>query len=219
MGTSVMNDEEFRATTFIVIDFEATTPTGYRPEPVDVAAVQLRVDHDRLVETGRFSGLMRPPAHAPVTRFDTEQTGITAAMVAVMPAAGEVLAALDATLTDPPYLLVAHNAPTEGGILYDYRANCPRLATTGFLDTVRLARVAYPELSSHRLDMLMAHLRIPRPADRHRALPDVEITVTLFNRILDDGARAGRWSTLRQLRQHGGYEAKAAQPRQESLFG
>ena len=31
------HDPEYRATTFIVIDFEATTPKGYRPEPIEVA--------------------------------------------------------------------------------------------------------------------------------------------------------------------------------------
>ena len=32
-------DPAFIAATFIVIDFETTTPAGYRPEPVEVAAV------------------------------------------------------------------------------------------------------------------------------------------------------------------------------------
>ncbi len=97
-------------------------------------------------------------------------------MVAHQPAASDVLARLDSRLTDPPYLLVAHNAPTEAGILYDYRDSCPTLATIDFLDTVRLARVIYPDLFSHRLDALINHFGIRRPADRHRALPDVEIT-------------------------------------------
>jgi DNA polymerase III subunit epsilon len=36
------HDPEYRATTFIVIDFEATTPKGYRPEPIEVAALTPR---------------------------------------------------------------------------------------------------------------------------------------------------------------------------------
>ena len=36
------HDPEYRATTFIVIDFEATTPKGYRPEPIEVAALAVR---------------------------------------------------------------------------------------------------------------------------------------------------------------------------------
>ena len=32
-------DDESRATTFVVIDFEGTTPAGHRPEPIEVAAI------------------------------------------------------------------------------------------------------------------------------------------------------------------------------------
>jgi DNA polymerase III subunit epsilon len=210
----VTGDEEFRETTFLVVDFEGTTPRGRRPEPIDVAALQLRWRDRRLREVERFSALMCPPEHAPVTSFDTAQTGITPRMVAGQPRAAEVLGALDVTLTTPPYVLVAHHAPTEAGILFDYREHCPRLAGTSFLDTVRLARIVYPTLTSHRLDMLLQYLGIPRPHDRHRALPDVEVTVEVFLRILADG----RWDSLRQLYAAGGYRAKAAQPRQQELF-
>ncbi len=218
MGDPLLTDAEFGATTFVVIDFEATTPTGYRPEPIDVAAISLRMENGQPVESGRFSALMRPPDHAPITRFDTEQTGITPRMVAGQPSAGEVLANLDAALAEPPLLLVAHNAATEAGILYDYADHCPRLATTDFLDTVRLARASYPQLPSHRLDMLIQHLGIPRPTDRHRALADVEITLQLFARLVTDNARSGLWTTLAHLRRIGAYEPKAARPRQEILF-
>lgn len=215
--SGLMSDPAFRATTFVVIDFETTTPPGHRPEPIDVAALHLRVQAGGLVETGRFSALMSPPHHAPVTRFDTAQTGITAQMVVKQPSANEVLATLDATLSEPPYLLVAHNAPTEAGIVFDYRDRCPRLAASPFLDTVRLARAAYPELASHTLDMLMRHLNIPQPIDRHRALPDARITAKLFTCMTTDSAgRIGR--TLGQLRQTAGYPARAAQPHQDSLF-
>ena len=212
------DDDEFRATCFVVIDFEGTTPTGHRPEPIDVAALALRLQDGRLTETARFTALMTPPEHAPLTRFDTEQTGITAAMLGGQPDAATVLAGLDARLDDPPYLLVAHNAPTEAGILFDYRTACPRLAATDFLDTLRLARVAYPELPSHRLDMLLHHFQIPMPVDLHRAMPDVEVTAEVFRRIVDQGAANGRWRTLRQLRADGGFPAKGGKPEQDALF-
>jgi DNA polymerase III epsilon subunit-like protein len=212
------DDDEYASTCFMVIDFEATTPTGHRPEPVDVAALTLRLRDGQLVETSRYTALMRPPAHAPLTRFDTEQTGITTDMLAGQPDAATVLADLDARLDQPPYLLVAHNAPTEAGILYEHRAHCPRLAATDFLDTVRLARHTYPQLPSHRLDVLIHHLGIPWPADRHRATPDVEVTAQVFRRIVEDGAAGGRWRTLRQLRDVGLYAAKGGKPGQEALF-
>jgi DNA polymerase III subunit epsilon len=212
-------DPAFTATTFIVIDFEATTPAGSRPEPIEVAALWVTTRHGRLGRDGRkFQALIRPPAHAPVTAFDTQQTGITTAMTAAQPDAHTILARLDAQAGPGPFLLVAHNAPTEAGIIYDYRAACPHLAMTGFLDTVKLARSAYPQLASHSLDSLLAHLQVPAPPLRHRAMPDTEITAALFARILADGPAAGSWRTLADLRYVGGYQARAARPVQESLF-
>lgn len=217
MVEPLIHDPEFRATTFVVIDFEATTPVGHRPEPIEVAALCMQTEGGRLVESDRFCTLIRPPDHAPVTYFDTQQTGIVAAMLAGQPPAGEVLSALDCRLPDCPLLLVAHNAATEAGILHDYAGYCPRLATTHLLDTVKLARTVYPSLRSHGLDALMEHLQIPCPADRHRALPDVEVAVHLFGRLLADGAR-DHWPTLARLRWMGDYEPKSVRPRQESLF-
>jgi DNA polymerase-3 subunit epsilon len=216
---SLTQDPEFGAVTFIVIDFETTTPAGYRPEPVEVAALSLHVRDGDLAHAGiRFQSLIRPPAHAPIISSDSQQTGITAAMTASQPDASIVLARLDAQLSPEPAVLVAHNAPTEAGILYDYRAACPRLATTAFLDTVKLARRAYPQLTSHSLDTLLHHLHFRVPPGRHRAMPDVEITAAVLARILTDGPATGKWRTLADLRRAAGYQAKAALPVQESLF-
>lgn len=219
MAGTLTDDELFAMTTFHVIDFETTTPRGYRPEPIEVAVISVRTSGAQLTETARFTALMRPPGHAPVTPFDTAQTGITPHMVATRPPAPEVLAQLDGLLSAAqPSLLVAHHAPAEASVLYDYRQHCPHLAATHLLDTVRLARAVYPGLRSHGLDALMSALDIPRPPDRHRALADVQVTVQLFQLLAVAGTEAGLWSTLRQLRKTAGYEAKAAMPRQEALF-
>jgi DNA polymerase III subunit epsilon len=177
------------------------------------------VHNGNLSPDGRtFQALIRPPAHAPVTSFGARQTGITSAMTRCQPDASEVLARLDAMVGAEPVVLVAHNAATEAGILFDYQAACPRLAAISFLDTVRLARLAYPQLSSHSLDSVLAHLDIKVPPGRHRAMPDVEVTATVFARILADGPAQGSWRTLADVRRAGGYQARAALPIQESLF-
>lgn len=216
-GPALDKRPAFTATSYVVIDFEATTPAGYRPEPVEVAAAALQHNGNGLAEVFRYDALMQPPAHAPVTSFDTRQTGITPQMVAGQPTAASVLADLDAQLTHPPYRLIAHHAPAEAGILYDYRESCPRLAATPFLDTVRLARALYPELPSHSLDVLLGHLKIPRPLYRHRAMPDVEASVQLFTRLIETGS-AVLWHTLNDLAATAGLAAKAARPSQEALF-
>jgi DNA polymerase-3 subunit epsilon len=219
VGGSLLADEEFRATIFHVIDFEATTPRGFRPQPIEVAVISLSLRGTGLAETARFTELMCPPGHAPVGPLDTSQTGITPQMVATVPTAAEVLAGLDTWVVKPgPRLLVAHHAPTEAGILYDYRKYCPQLAAADLLDTVRLSRVLYPDLPSHALDVVRDHLKIPPPPNRHRALPDTELTAQIFQHLMEEGSRAGTWSSLQQVRKLGGYKAKANQPHQEALF-
>ena len=39
---SLTEDPAFLATTFVVIDFETTTPAGYPAQPIEVAALALR---------------------------------------------------------------------------------------------------------------------------------------------------------------------------------
>jgi DNA polymerase III epsilon subunit-like protein len=213
------DDPDFRAATFLVIDFEGTTPKGHRPEPIEVAALALRHRPGLgLVETSRYQSLIRPPAHAPITPFDTDQNGLRPHDVEHASPAAHVLADLDRHLGDPPYLLVAHNAHTEAAFLYDYREHCPTLASTHLLDTIKLARLAHPGLPSYGLDHLMVHLRIPRPRNRHRAMPDVEVTTALFTHLLTAGTKAGHWRSLRDLLATAGLTPRATHPHQQSLF-
>lgn len=221
---SVLTDTEFLRHTFIVIDFETVTPKGRPAEPIEVAAVAVSFRDGKPVQTDRYEALIRPQDDVPVTPFDTAQTGITTGALRGARSAADVMAALDSRLAAPPYRLVAHNAAYEAGIIAHQRAHCPTLAATSLLDTVRLARAVYPELPAHRLDDLLRFLRIPRPADRHRAMPDVHVTIAVFERILTDGAAAGLWANLHQLDANGGIPPKTAAPAatddaaQQSLF-
>jgi DNA polymerase III subunit epsilon len=198
----------------VVIDFEYTTPTGAPFEPIEVAVQALRGCEGRLERTARWEALMRPRKHAELTPFDIGQVGITLSMLAKRPSAGEVLAELDRRFTAGPYLLVAHHAPAEAELIYSYREYCPNLARIDLIDTVRLARHRYPDLPRHGLDEMLRHLQIPAPANRHRAMADVQVTVELFNRLVADAD----WADLRQLRALAGYPARAAQPEQLALF-
>ncbi|WP_194925223.1 3'-5' exonuclease [Catenulispora pinisilvae] len=227
---ALLRDPALVGTTFVVLDFEGTTPRGYSPEPVEVAAIALRRDGDDGDGDGRdggtghrwqqlwsFDALMKPPAHAAVTDFDTLQHGITAAMVADRPGAATVLAQFDAQVGAGPHLLVAHNTTMEGGIIYRYRDDCPALAATHLLDTVKLARALLPDAPGYGLDALIDHLRLPRPATRHRAMPDVEVTVALFEQLLEVAATRGLRDLADVVRVCGS-TAKATLPIQDSIF-
>ncbi|WP_186785647.1 exonuclease domain-containing protein [Streptomyces misionensis] len=146
----------------------------------------------------------------PFTSFDTGKTGITAAVIQQADSAAVTLAALEALLAHPPYVLFAHNAPYEAGLIYDQESSCPALARLPMLDTVRLDRAVYPGLPRHRLDDVLSQLGMPPPARRHRAMPDVLATCAVFARMVTDGAGTGRWSTLTDLHRVAGIEPKAA---------
>ena len=196
----VMDDPAFLGATYIVIDFEALTPAGRSPVPVEVAAIAGKfTPAGDWEETSRFQSLMRPPDDVPVTGFDRAQTGLTARELGRHRAAAEVMAALDARLARPPYRLVAHSAHTEATLIAGQRQHCPRLAATSLLCTVKLSRAAFPELGSHRLDAVLRLLGIPVPAGRHRALPDAELTVQVFEKALAAGHERRLWATLREL--------------------
>jgi len=197
---SVLNDPAFAAVTWIVIDFETLTPAGRPPEPVEVAAISGQfTPAGQWTETGRFHSLIRPPDDVPVTAFDREQTGLTAPMLALERTAGEVMTALDTSLAAPPRRLVAHSAHTEATVIAGQRDRCPQLAKTSLLCTVKLARLAWPELNSHRLDAVLRFLSIAIPPDRHRAMPDAELTVQVLRRALAVGADRGLWTTLQDV--------------------
>ncbi|MFF8815752.1 3'-5' exonuclease [Streptomyces pactum] len=187
-----------------------------------MAAAALVVRDGTLVEDGRFEALIRPPDDVPVTARDTIH-GITAAALRAAAPAARVLGDLDRLLTAPPYRLVAQHASTEAGLIARQRAHCPTLAATPLVDTVRMARKVLPGLSSCGLDELLRYYGIPKPAYRHRAMPDVEATAEVFRRLLKEGAQAGHWRSLLELDAAAGLQPRPRPPRgtpvQGALFG
>jgi DNA polymerase-3 subunit epsilon len=213
-----LTDPAFTATTFVVIDFEGTTPAGHPPEPTEVGAILLRLKAGAMTCVGRYTALIQPPAHAPLTAADSRQTGISQTMLTGRPAAGPVLAELDALLSEPPYVTVAHHASTEAGILRRYAHVCPTLAAAAMLDTLALAKTCRPGLDSYSLDGMLTQYGIAIPADRHRALADALATAELLTRLLADGATRHRWSQLAQLRRLAGVPPPSSATTQAPLF-
>ena len=221
-----LRDPALDAMRFVVIDFEAVTPRGRRPEPVEVAALAGVITAEGWRETGRFETFIEPPADVPVSAYDNPLTGISRSMLVGAPTASAALKALENRLASPPYLLVAQGAHAEAGLIHDQAAACPALARIPLLCTVRMAKKLLPDLPRHRLDDLMAHLGVPTPAGRrHRAMPDVEATRDVFLALLRLGAESTAINSLIQLRKIAEIipkavieDEKARAPRQEGLF-
>ncbi|GGO42567.1 hypothetical protein GCM10012287_03750 [Streptomyces daqingensis] len=219
MPPPIADDPGFREVHFLVVDFEATTPAGHPPEPVEVAALGLRHrERSGPQPSGfRWEALMRPPARAPLTPRATAHTGIRPEQLAGEPPAEVVLRRLDEQVPPGPAVLVAHSAPVEAGIVHRYRTACPRLARLPVLDTIRMAKSALPGLSSYGLDALLDHTGLPRPSRRHRAMPDVEATARLFQLLLAELARAAKVRSLTELVSRFALPAEATRPRQLTL--
>ncbi|MGV9269434.1 3'-5' exonuclease [Kitasatospora sp. NPDC003701] len=212
-------DPAFQAMTFVIIDFETTTPTGHPPQPIEVAARALRHEEGGWAQRGTSASLIRPPDFAPVTPADTAQTGLTAEQLRQAPTPAEALGALDRRFTPgTPYLLVAQHAATEANVIYTQREHCPALARVDLLDTIPLAKHLVPGLVNYKLDTLLAHFAIPQPADRHRAFADVDVTAQLFQRLIALAHESGDLNDLAALVKTAGRTAKCNLPVQSGLF-
>ncbi|MEW1724688.1 3'-5' exonuclease [Streptomyces sp. NPDC093109] len=216
---SLTDDPDFRATTFVVVDFETTTPAGHPAQPIEVAALALRCQDGAWTEAGRSTSLIRPPVFAPVTPADTDQTGLTVADLDNAPDVAHVMGALDRRFTPAGrYLLVAQHAATEANVIHNAREYCPNLARVDFLDTIPLAKHLVPGLANYKLDTLLAHFAIPQPAARHRAYADVDVTAKVFLRLLGAADDTSQLTDLAALVKVAGRTAKSNIPVQGGLF-
>lgn len=117
----------------------------------------------------RFESLVLP--RVPIDPAASLVHGLLAEDVAGAPGAGEVLARFS-DWCGGAHFLVAHNAPFDAAVLGFECGRCgialPELA---FLDTLRLARRAFPKARNHKLGTLAAELGLEHER-AHRALDD-----------------------------------------------
>ena len=159
-----------------VIDFETTgSSPGQGARATEIAIV--------LVEGGEvvasFQQLMNAGVWVPP--FITQLTGITNAMVAAAPAAGEVMRAAHAFVAGVP--MVAHNAEFDRGFWQAELARAGCDAPHPFACTVRLSRRLYPNAPNHRLGTLVNYHNIASAGPAHRALADASVTAQLLLRM------------------------------------
>ena len=158
----------------LVLDTE-TTGLG-EAHLVELAAI--RLDPGTAEQT--FCSLVRPPFSIPPMAIAVH--GITDEMVRYAPAAREPL--LQFLRFSSGALMVAHNAPFDLKVLAAelFRNRLP-LPRTYFLDSLRLSRLAFPELTCHTLEHL-AHVHGLSGGGEHRALADARITAEVLRRCL-----------------------------------
>lgn len=163
--------------TFLVVDTETTGLEAPEHKAVEVAAVVVR--QGRIM--GAFTTLLNPERLIPCEVSAVH--GLVGSDVAQAPTLLEALPLLEgfARLAQTT-CLVAHNAPFDKSMLPGFAVGTP------WLDTLRLARHLYPDMSSHKNQVLRYALSLECPeaagCSAHRALADAYVTARLLIHML-----------------------------------
>lgn len=166
---------------FVSIDIETTGLSPAFDEIIELGAAKYR--NGILTET--FSSLVKPEML--IDEFITQMTGITDEMLADAPSLPEALLGYINFLGDD--ILIGHNVNFDINFIYDACNKC-NLSPFGndFIDTMRLARRMYKELSNHKLDTLARYFCIT-PRTLHRSLNDCVLTAECYQKMLADTER------------------------------
>ncbi|AOR79978.1 3'-5' exonuclease [Novosphingobium resinovorum] len=124
--------------------------------------------------------------------FNVGIHGITAGHVTGQPTFGEIHAVLDGHLSGR--IAVAHSAFDKGALAAACRLSAHPLIETEWLDSVRVAKQAWPQLSSHRLNVLARFLGIEHR--HHDALSDARAAgMVIVKAIEHTGIDLKGWMT------------------------
>ena len=157
----------------VVVDTEATGVSQHRDELTQIAAA--RVEDGIIVD--RFLTFVDPGR--PIPDDIVHLTGITDEDVKGAPTPNEALAQLVDFVGDAK--VVAHNVGFDRTFTTRHPGGYPLLENT-WIDSLDLARIVVPRLSSHRLiDLVKA---FGAPISTHRADADVTATCAIFRILL-----------------------------------
>lgn len=157
---------------FVVLDLETS---GVDPRKNDIIEVAM-IRYEEGKEVSRYESLIK--VHYPLDKIITVITGITDEDLKQRGRDRESVYAEMADFIKGAFL-VAHNTDFDVSFL---RAKKINMDVLGFIDTVPLAQICFPELASYSLESLSDDLNIQHD-HKHRAMSDTEATVELLRQI------------------------------------
>lgn len=161
----------------IALDLETTGLHPHLSEIVEIGAVRFRPETGEVLD--RFQTLVNPGTPIPANVQAIH--GITDEMVIDAPRVGDAYSALEGFVGTHP-LVIGHNISFDLGFLqFRSRLLGRPLQFLRCIDTVHLARWAFPGLASYKLVNLRTALALPEDS-AHRALDDAIAAATLFAR-------------------------------------
>jgi DNA polymerase-3 subunit epsilon len=174
-----------RETVLTVLDFETTgSVPGFDTEPWQIGAVVLR--HGRVSAHECFESFIRVDVNRPFSAYAPGKHHKLRSVIAAAPDVSSVWKKIEERVTGGP--LAAHNAAVEKKIL---RQMAPMHRFGPWVDTLALSRRAWPNAPSHRLEDLIAGLKLQERIreycpDRqaHDALYDAVACAVLLEQLL-----------------------------------
>ncbi len=151
---------------YVVVDLETTGLDSNFDQIIEIGAVKIK--RGLIIDT--FSSLIKINQALPSKII--ELTGIDDDMLYTAPPLGEVILAFEAFIGNSH--LIAHNADFDSEFLSRVWAD-----DRPWLDTIKLAQIAFPTLNSYSLANLCAALNIENQS-AHRALGDALATAEVF---------------------------------------
>lgn len=157
---------------FVVLDLETSGTDPVKSQIIEVAVIR----YEEGKEVDRYESLVKiDEALEPII---TIITGITDEDLKRNGQPWEqVKNRLEEVIKDA--FIVAHNTAFDVGFL---NAKKVKYKPLGFLDTIPLAQIFFPELTSYSLESLTDDLNITHNS-KHRAMSDTEATLDLFKKI------------------------------------
>jgi DNA polymerase III epsilon subunit family exonuclease len=162
-------DAYARGDEFVIVDVETTGTDPKMADLVEIAALKVRGGQI----TDRWSTLVNPGR--PIV--GNQMHGIKDLDVSGAPSAAE--AARQALDFAGGSLIVGHSVGFDLGFLEAALGDGTRIESGRYLDTLTIAREAYPDLENYKLPTLSNFFGIEL-AQAHRALPDAEATANLL---------------------------------------
>jgi len=157
---------------FTAVDVETTGFNARNNKIVEIAAVKFK--NGKTID--KKSWLVNPEMHIPYVVQNVH--GISDKMVADQPNFTVVGTNFIDFVGDS--ILIAHNATFDAGFIYtEMNRNNIEIIKNPFLDSLKMARLWYPELKKHNLKYLSEHLGFSGET-YHRALDDSIYAQMLF---------------------------------------
>ena len=176
---------------YVVVDLETT---GLRPKEdriLEIGALKVRGGE----VAGTYQTFVDPQRKVPL--FITELTGICQEMVAGQPCQEEAVGGFLEFCGDLP--LIGHNIMFDYSFLKHQAVNQGKEFEKQAVDTLHIARRAFPGLPSKSLEAMCAYYKIDR-SQAHRAFDDAQATMKLYGLLWEEfGGENPDWFQAKPL--------------------